>query len=101
VSVVAENMTKSAATNTTRAAVYRSPGRPQVPWSLGIGFDDHLAVLCPGQDAPLDAADAALAAAGLRRVDAWRPHFPRASWGWRTAIVTKDEPRTVASDSQD
>lgn len=76
----------------TRATVYRSPGRPQMPWSLGVGFDDHLAVLRPGEDAPLDAADVALAAAGLHRVEEWRPHHPRASWGWRTAIVTCSQP---------
>ena len=72
--------------------VYRSPRSPQASWSLGVGFDDHLAVLHPAQDAPLAAADEALAAAGLRRVDNWRPHFPRADWGWRTATVAKDDP---------
>jgi hypothetical protein len=101
VSVAAENVSKTSVTNTIRATVYRSPGRPRMPWSLGVGFDDHLAVLCPDKDAPLDAADAALMAAGLRRVEDWRPHFPRASWGWRTAIVTKDEARTVVADSED
>ncbi len=79
-------------TTTTRATVYRSPGRPQVPWSLGVGFDDHLTDLCAGEDAPLDAADAALKAAGLRRIEDWQPHHPRASWGWRTALVTAVDP---------
>ena len=88
--------TGPATTHTTRATIYRSPRCPQMPWSLGVGFDDHLAVLRPGQDAPLGTADAALAAAGLRRVEDWRPHFPQASWGWRTAIVTTDEPRAAA-----
>ncbi|GGM22818.1 hypothetical protein ACFFX1_10895 [Dactylosporangium sucinum] len=77
-------------TETTTATVYRSPRRPDDPWSLGIGFDDFLTHLPAGEHAPLDAADAALAATGLRRTSDWRPHFPRGSWGWRTANVTRD-----------
>jgi hypothetical protein len=90
-----------AVTDTNTATVYRSPHFPLVPWSLGIGFDDVLAVLEPGQDPPLDAADAALAAAGLRRIGDWRPHFPRADWGWRKATVTPGQSRTVIPDPED
>ncbi|MBN2622896.1 MAG: hypothetical protein JXA83_06000 [Acidimicrobiales bacterium] len=81
-------MDYSQMTGTNTVTVYRSPSHPQTPWSLGIGFDEVLSVLESGPEAPLDAAEAALTAAGLRRVGDWQPHFPRAEWGWRIATVT-------------
>jgi len=75
---------------TTTATLYRSPQHPDQPWSLGLGFDSHLATLVAGGEPPVGAADAALAAAGLRRIADWRPHFPRGDWGWHTATVTTD-----------
>ncbi|MEV0732362.1 hypothetical protein [Polymorphospora sp. NPDC050346] len=76
---------------TTLAHIWRSSRTPDAAWSLGLGFDDHLATLTPAPEPPLDQADAALAAAGLRRTTDWQPHFPRGSWGWRTAIVMEGE----------
>jgi hypothetical protein len=74
----------------TTVCLARLTMRPGLPWSVGAGFNTHIAALGTAETAPVDAADQALAAAGITRTSAWRPHPTRGAAGWLVADALDD-----------
>jgi hypothetical protein len=70
--------------NTTVALYSRLPAQPDL-WAVGVGFNTPIADLGAADAPPVDAADQALAAAGLTRSSAWRAHPTRGVDGWLVA----------------